>query len=143
MKAATLAKLQAAARAGDCRLIYFDEAGFSASPPVQYGGSPRGKPHRVEPQPHCKRSVLGALDLAANTLRHVVTAERVKRPTVARFLDQVAQQGDGRVTFVVLDNACIHHGIEQAILDRGLAQHCMVLFYLPAYSPELNLIEMV
>ncbi|MBM2886806.1 IS630 family transposase [Chromobacterium phragmitis] len=143
MKAAILARLKTAALAGDCRLIYFDEAGFSASPPVQYGWSPRGEPHRVEPRPHCKRSVLGALDLAANTLQYIATAERVTRSTVVQFLDQVAQQGDGRVTFVVLDNARIHHGIEQATLDRWLVQHRMVLFYLPTYSPELNLIEMV
>ncbi|RBJ74938.1 transposase, partial [Pseudomonas sp. MWU12-2534b] len=80
-----LARLKTAALAGDCRLIYFDEAGFSASPPVQYGWSPRGEPHHVEPRPHCKRSVLGALDLAANTLRYIATAERVTRATVVQF----------------------------------------------------------
>ena len=47
MKADTLSKLQQAARDGACRLIYFDEAGFSASPPVQRGWSPVGEPHRV------------------------------------------------------------------------------------------------
>ena len=41
------------------RLVYFDEAGFAASPPIQYGWGPRGQPHMVEPQNHCRRSVLG------------------------------------------------------------------------------------
>jgi hypothetical protein len=35
MKSATLGKLQCAARADAVRLVYFDEAGFAASPPVQ------------------------------------------------------------------------------------------------------------
>jgi len=43
----------------------------------------------------------------------------------------------------VLDNASIHHNIDQATIDRWLIEHRMVLFYLPPYSPELNLIEIV
>ena len=45
--------------------------------------------------------------------------------------------------FVVIDNARIHHNIPQEILDRWMALHCACLFYLPVYSPELNLIEIV
>ncbi|WP_035878800.1 transposase, partial [Cupriavidus sp. amp6] len=46
-------------------------------------------------------------------------------------------------TVVVLDNAKIHHAIEQEVLDRWLFEHRMILFHLPPYSPELNLIEIV
>jgi len=143
MKADVLAKLQKIAADGQCRLIYFDEAGFSASPPVQYGWSLRGQPHQLEPKPHCRRSVLGALDYTANTLFHFATAQRVQRTTVVEFLDHVARQGNGQPTFVVLDNAKIHHHIDQETLDRWLIEHRMILFYLPAYSPELNLIEII
>ena len=101
MKAITLSKLQKAARDGQCRLIYFDEAGFSASPSVQRGWSPRGKPHCVTPNPHCRRSVMGALDFGANTLIHEATKQSVKRPAVVQFLDRVAQQADQRPTVVV------------------------------------------
>jgi hypothetical protein len=65
VKADTLSKLQQAARDGAYCLIYFDRSGFSASPPVHRGWSLIGQPHRVFPQPHCKRSVLGAFDLGA------------------------------------------------------------------------------
>ncbi|CBJ89724.1 hypothetical protein H8F46_09030 [Xenorhabdus nematophila] len=41
-KSALLDKIKAGARAGRYRLIYFDEASFAASPPGQYGWSPRG-----------------------------------------------------------------------------------------------------
>jgi transposase len=143
MKAITLSKLQKAARDGQCRLIYFDEAGFSASPSVQRGWSPRGKPHCVTPNPHCRRSVMGALDFGANTLIHEATKQSVKRPAVVQFLDRVAQQADQRPTVVVLDNASIHHDIDHETLDRWLIEHRMMLFYLPPYSPELNMIEIL
>ncbi|QFY42194.1 hypothetical protein F6R98_05735 [Candidatus Methylospira mobilis] len=42
-----------------------------------------------------------------------------------------------------MDNASIHHSIEQEITDRWLVDHRLVLLYLPPYSPELNLIEIL
>ncbi|KWA68141.1 transposase [Burkholderia ubonensis] len=44
---------------------------------------------------------------------------------------------------IVLDNASIHHSIDAATRDRWLMDHRALLFYLPAYSPELNKIEIV
>lgn len=67
MKQATLGKLQQAAREGAIRLRYLDEAGSCGSPPVQRSWSPRGLPHEIEPNTHCRRSVLGALDYGTNT----------------------------------------------------------------------------
>jgi len=143
MKAATLDKLKEMAKAGQCRLLYLDETGFCASPPVQRGWSPVGQPHCIVPLTHCRRSVLGAFDFAANTLHHRVTAQSIKRGTVTEFVEQLVELPDERVTVIVLDNASIHHGIDQAILHRWLVEHKTLLFYLPPYSPELNVIEMV
>lgn len=123
--------------------MYFDEAGFSASPPIQYGWGPRGKAHAVEPLNHCRRSVLGALDYTSNTLFYLTGSGSVTRSDVMDFLEQVAEQGDERLTILVLDNAPIHHGIDAVTRRRWLREHNMCLLYLPAYSPELNLIEMV
>jgi transposase len=44
---------------------------------------------------------------------------------------------------IVLDNASIHHSIDQATLDRWFMEHKALLFYLPPYSAELNLIEIL
>lgn len=123
--------------------MYFDEAGFSASPPIQYGWGPRGKSHAVEPRNHCRHSVLGALDYATNTLFYQTESGSVTRTDVVVFLEQVAKQGDGRLTILVLDNAPIHRGIDAATRTRWLSEYNMCLLYLPAYSPELNLIEIV
>jgi hypothetical protein len=125
------------------RLVYFDEAGFAASPPVQYGWNPRGIPHEAEPQNHCRRSVLGALNYTENSLFYQTEQGSITRVVVTDFLEQVAKQGDNRLTFLVLDNARIHHGIDAETRERWLQEHNMFLLYLPAYSPELNLIEIV
>jgi hypothetical protein len=151
MKSATLEKLQCAARANAIRLVYFDEAGFAASPPVLRAWSPRGLPHCVEPRFHYRRSVLGALDFGANALTHHVMSSSIKGGAVVEFLEQIALQGDERPTVVVLDNASIHHAIDPEVHERWLREHRMQLFYLLPYdrrkslwdSPELNLIEIV
>lgn len=143
MKQATLDKLQVAARGGQCRLFYLDEAGFCASPPVQRSWSPRGLPHAIEPNHHCRRSVVAALNFAENSFVYATSARTVKGPDIVGFLDELISQGDGRPTVIVLDNASIHHSIDQDTLDRWFMEHMALLFYLPPYSPELNLIEIV
>ncbi|WP_155643650.1 transposase [Burkholderia cepacia] len=140
MKQATRGELQQAAREGAIRLLYLDEAGFCGSPPVQRSWSPRGLSHEIEPNTHCRRSVLGALNYGANTLIH---ARRIKGPNVVRFIDDLRAAPDRSPTVIVLDNASIHHGIDEATRDRWLIDHKAVLFYLPTHSPELNKIEIV
>jgi len=143
MKQATLEKLQQAAREDAVRLLYLDEAGFHGSPPVQRSWSPRGLPHQVDPNPHCRRSVIGALDFGENTLIHAAHAGTIKAQDVECFIDSVLATGNGLPTVIVLDNASIHHGISDATRQRWLLEHKVILFYLPAYSPELNMIEIV
>jgi transposase len=59
-------------------------------------------------------------------------------------MDDFINQLDSDVpTVVVLDNARIHTGAEVLTQrDRWLAEGLM-LYYLPTYSPELNLIEIL
>jgi transposase len=143
MKRTTLGKLQQAAREDAVRLLYLDEAGFHGSPPVQRSWSPRGLPHEIEPNHHCRRSVIGALDFGTNTLAHAAHSGTVKGPDIVRFIDGVLASSDGRPVVIVLDNASIHHAIDEATRERWLLEHNALLFYLPAYSPELNMIEIV
>lgn len=139
-----LAAISQGAKLGECHLIYFDEATFSASPPIQRAWSPVGQPHLTEPARHTKRAVIGALVYAAQKLHYGLYSLTVKRETVIDFLDRVLKHYDGsRPVFIVIDNARIHHNLPQETLDRWMAQHCATLCYLPPYSPELNRIEML
>ena len=42
-----------------------------------------------------------------------------------------------------MDNASIHHNIDQDILHQWMVRDRFVLLFLPPYSPELNLIEIL
>jgi DDE superfamily endonuclease len=141
VKTGTQPKLQQAPRNGACRPIYFDQSGFCASPSVKRGWSSISEPHRVFPQPHCTRSVLGAFDFGANLIEHEASKATIKRPAVVQFLDQIDQ--DALLTVAVLDNVLIHYNIDQATIDRWFLEHRMVLFSLPPYNPELKLIAIV
>nr|WP_245623898.1 transposase [Paraburkholderia nodosa] len=86
---------------------------------------------------------MGALDFGKNSIIYPASARTVKGPDVVEFLDSLIRKGDGRPTVIVLDNASIHHSIDQDTLDRWFLEHKALPFYLPPYSPELNLIEIV
>ncbi|CEE93095.1 transposase [Xenorhabdus nematophila str. Anatoliense] len=87
--------------------------------------------------------VLGALNYPDNSLFYQTVSGNITRADVIDFLTQVARQGDNRLTFLVLDNARIHHHIETKREVEWLREHNLFLLYLPTYSPELNLIEIV
>ena len=112
---------------------------------MQRSWSPLGQPHATEPARHCTRSVLGALDFSANQLHTKIHTGTIDRERVVAFLDDVIRKNDDdtRLTIIVLDNARTHHNIDEKILDRWLIDHRAWLFYLPPYSPELNLIEIL
>ena len=140
-----LKKMQADAREGKIELLYMDEAGFSCVPNVQRSWSPLGQAHSVDASVGRKRvNVLAALDCAGNAL-HFQTRERsVDRTDVIDFLQQLATQSNpDKWTFVVMDNASMHHNIDYDIRHEWMVHHRFTPLYIPAYSPELNLIEIV
>ena len=138
-------KLKVAAAADAIHLYFFDEAGMSTVPNVQYAWSPQGKPHVADASAPRKRvNILGALNHAANTLVHAVHESTVKRPDVVAFIDRLAMRhSDGKPIIVVLDNASIHHHIDEDILNKWLIDHQLILLHLTPYSPELNPVEII
>ena len=139
-----LAGLKNWARKSGCQLFYYDEAGFSASPPVQRAWSPVGQPHPVTPAHHQRVSVMGALDFAGQRLYHQQVAGTVNREIFVAFFDGLLPQiAKPTPTFIVLDNARIHHGLDDETTWRWMTEYNTFLCYLPPYSPELNMIEIL
>ena len=137
--------IQAEAKAGDIDLLYFDEAGFSCLPNVQRSWSPLGNPHMADASLGRKRvNVMGALDFVKGKLHFDAREHSIKREHVIPFIDQLAQSSDpGKFTVMIMDNASIHKNIDPAITQRWHDDHKFVLLFLPPYSPELNLIEIL
>ena len=129
-------------REHQCELLYFDEAGFSPNPPVQYRWTRIGQTRSVEPLAHRQRvNVLGAL-------RHdgqlIWTTQRpTTRDDVIAFFDRIAEQPHTVPRTVLLDNAGIDKGDAMEKQRRRWAKKGLCLYYLPPYSPELNRIEIL
>jgi transposase len=139
-----LEQMKYAARKEHIHLFYLDESGMSNVPNVQRAWSPLGVPHSADASASRRRvNILGALDYGKNQLEHVLHQGSVKRDNVIAFIDQLAMKYVGKPIIVVLDNASMHHNIDEEKEREWLVKYQLTLWHLPAYSPELNLIEMV
>lgn len=138
-----IASLQAMAQAGQCDLLYFDEAGFSPNPPIQYGWMRIGKTRRAQSGTHRQRVNV----LAALRHDHVLIWRLHERHTVREdvmaFWDELAAQPHSVPRIVILDNAGIHKGAPMTQKRQLWQQQDLYLYYLPPYSPELNRIEIL
>lgn len=131
------------ADAGLVDLFYFDGSGFCAVPSVPYAWQPVGSARELPAFPSRRLNVLGFLSRDNRAFFHPVEG-KVGSGEIAGALDRFAQwRGNDRPCVVVLDNAPWHTSQEiQGRLD-GWAAQGIVLHYLPPYSPELNLIEIL
>jgi len=141
-----MSSLRQAARQGALDLFYLDGAGFSSLPNVQRAWSPLGQTHTADASLGRKRlNVLGALRYGDEPqLSYESVFGSVRAETVVGFIDRLAARTNPtRLSIVVLDNASIHHAIPQEKRDQWLIEHRLMLYFLPPYSPELNLIEII
>jgi transposase len=67
---------------------------------------------------------------------------KVDTPTIVECFEQFSQQLDKR-TYVLLDNAPVHRSQEFIGHIAHWVQRGLIIKYLPAYAPELNLIEIL
>ena len=128
-------------REGIIDLRYFDESGFCLVPYIPYAWQEQGETISIE-SGHSKRlNVLGFMnrrnDLEADTIEGAVDSA-----VVIHFFNEFCKTIEGP-TVVVVDNASIHRSEAfQDALPKGEKEGLWV-FYLPEYSPELNLIEIL
>jgi len=126
---------------GEVNLYYFDEAGFSTVPCIPYGWQEVGHTQEVNSENSKRLNVLGFLG-AGDEFEVFTRVGKVDTGVVSMCIDAFSENLS-RPTVLVLDNAPMHTSKElesnlQKWSDRGLE-----LYYLPAYSPELNRIEML
>ena len=122
-------------------LRYFDESGFCLMPYIPYAWQEKGETIAIE-SGHSKRlNVLGFMnkhdELDAYCFECSVTSE-----VVIGCFDDFCNRLQGP-TVTIVDNASIHksEAFQEKIPEwesKGL-----LVFYLPEYSPELNLIEIL
>jgi transposase len=124
---------------GELDLYYFDETGLNLSPVVPYGWQKIGETHRLSSLSSRNHTVAGFMNKACHfygfRFEGAATAVTTLK-CMEEFLTQITKK-----TIVILDNASIHRA--KLIRDQisQWKQKGLFLQFIPAYSPELNLIE--
>lgn len=145
-----LSDAQEAEQKGLINLFYFDESGFSQEPCIPYGWEEKGCQLSIPSVKSKRINVLGFMN-RANDLFYCPLTGSVDSDTVIDAFDDFAirmedakySSGD-RYTVVMVDNASIHtsHKFRDRVEDWMIEKKLIVCF-LPTYSPELNLIEIL
>lgn len=138
-----LADLRAEALAPDREfdVWYFDQAGFTLTPCIPYAWQAVGQALEL-PCAHSRRqNVLGFLNLH-NELHCYVFEGSVTTEVVIHCFDLFIKTLS-RPALVILDNAPIHTSAEFEDQVKRWQQEGLSVKFLPSYSPELNLIEIL
>lgn len=132
--------LQAWADTGEIDLCYGDEMGVSRQAVVPYGWQPVGKSEAFMPAtPSGNLTTLGFF-YRDNRLESYVHQGAMTSALFVKCVDDFAS-GLTRKTVLILDNASTH---KSALVASRLAvwrKQGLCIQYIPAYCPELNLIE--
>ncbi len=127
----------------NCRIkvSHFDESGFTLKPSIPYAWQPKGDNIELPSSKSTRINVLGFLS-ADMTFQSFMFNCSVNTDVVEACFDSFSETITVK-TIVIVDNAPTHTSIQftknlQKWEEKGLS-----VKYLPAYSPELNKIEIL
>jgi transposase len=124
---------------GGIDLRFGDETGFNLEPNVPYGWSRKGEQIGIPSKKGGNLNVFGLLNVAGE-LTSFVTTKTINSETIITCLDEFVETLK-KITVVVLDNAPWHISEEVEKKIEEWEEKGLFIFYLPTYSPHLNLIE--
>lgn len=140
-KVKVLGELEDLSEQGAIALYYADESKVSLTPCVPYGWQ---FPEEEVFMPTQKGEGLNCFALLTRNNECLIetTTENINSQFVFERLEELSTKLE-KLTVVVLDNARIHHS--QIIKERLKVwqQRGLYLFYLPRYSPHLNIVEIL
>lgn len=120
--------------------MYFtDECGFSLTPNIPYGWQPIGEQRSIRSSKNRVTNLFGILSRLGKLMVYS-TSKNIDSQFVIECIDEVAQKVK-RPTVLVLDNAPWHKAGNLLDKQKEWNHKNVYLFFLPTYSPHLNLIE--
>ncbi len=103
------------------------------------GWQPIGKRHTIRSAKDWVTNLFGLLSRQGKLITYA-TSRSIKGQFVAECLDEIAERIT-KPTVIVMDNAPWHTSELVQSRQKVWAQKDLYLFFLPTYSPHLNLIE--
>jgi transposase len=126
---------------GKIDLYYFDESGFTLDPYIPYAWQEPGTVVEI-PARKCGRiNVLGFMN-RQNDLHPFLFEQSVDTSVVIACFEAFSKTLKKK-TVVVMDNASVHTSEEFEECLSQWKKQGLIIKYLPPYSPELNLIEIL
>jgi transposase len=133
--------LQELCASGHLDLSYADESTFSINPCLPYGWQAKGETIGIVPHTNRKINVFGIFN--ANNFGFTKFSNRnINAEFIVSAIEDFAQNlRSDKLTVLVLDNAAMHHSLLFRSKSTLWQEKGLFLFYLPKYSPHLNLAE--
>lgn len=133
---------QKLAKQGDIKLLYADESGFAGNLPVNYSWTKKGQQKHIDKKDYSsiKTNVLGLYDYAKEELAYSLTQSKMDSEMFISLFNITKPESNVPIC-VVIDNYSIH---TSSITKKNIIEwekEGIYLYFLPPYSPELNLIE--
>ena len=133
---------------GNLRLKYLDEAGFSLWSSPSYSYLKRGK-QKIIPQSKKRGKRLNILGIYEPNkgFNYALKLGSFNQETFIKILAKEAEEAEkfrlkqGQDTVRILDNYSVHKSTKMKAEQKQWEKKGLYLFFLPTYSPELNLIE--
>jgi len=137
-----LDRLTQQAKSGEIDLCYFDETGLNLKPNVPYAWQLRGTTALLPAERTRGVTLLGILDPLKNRLSINRYQGAANAQCVIQTLDAFSLSITKK-TVLVLDNASIHKAKVVQAQQQKWRHRGLFLQFIPAYSPELNRIEIL
>jgi transposase len=127
---------------GEIEVWYFDETGFDLQPTVPYAWQPNGEIIEVPSERSTRLNVLGFMT-NDNRFEPFCFEGSVNTDVVIACFDAFADMNSGTKRAVIIDNASIHTSGDFIECIPDWEKKGVILKFLPTYSPELNIIEIL
>lgn len=122
-------------------LRYLDQSGFSLTPYIPYGWQEKNETKIIVSRTGKRVNVIGLMN-RKNELYYEIIKGNITSKDVIKFLDNFSNKLDKK-TVIILDQASIHTSDEFIEKSEEWRQKNLEIFWLPTYSPKLNLIEIL
>lgn len=126
---------------GEIEIRYLDQSGFSLTPYIPYGWQEKKETLILKSRIGKRINVMGLMG-RNQELDYQIIKGSINSQNVIDFLDKYSKKINKK-TMVILDQASIH--TSDIFVDKyeEWKQKELEIFWLPAYSPQLNLIEIL
>jgi transposase len=126
---------------GELLVYYYDESGVSLTPLIPYGWQANGETVQL-PSSRSKRLNILGFYTRNNQFESTTMEGSVNSKCIIAYFDRFCEQNDKEIV-VIVDNASTHTSHAFKAKLPIWANKGMLVKYLPTYSPELNIIEIL